>query len=105
MQQSIPSSSQFPKQRTCQWNILIPYSKIVKRIVLKESIAVSLVTRDKIYPVVNGLTGSIIASRFLHGLAYVGLGEFSSDQKTFKRIHPDDAKYPEVKEKWMKLNL
>ena len=67
-----------------------------------------MVSRDKIYPVINNVSGSHIGNKFLLGLQHIGLGHISPPSKTFKRHQPDDtscADKEERRKKYNKLNL
>ena len=84
------------------------HQRLVKKIISQPTIPLSIVSRDKIYPVINGVSGSQVGTKFLRGLQNIGLGQISPVSKTFKRCHPDDENCEdrdELKKKYKRLNL
>jgi len=53
----------------------------VRNILKEDKIPMSAITRDKIYPVLNNQSGSIIANpKFVKGLESLGFGKYSPDR-------------------------
>ena len=69
--------------------------KIVKKYLITPSIPMSLVSRDKMYPIVQNVTGKHISNKFVKGMMNLGLGNISPTSKSFKRFHHDDENYPD----------
>ena len=67
---------------------LISYQKCAKRLLANESIPLSVVSRDKIYPIVNNVSGSQIANKSIGGMEKLGFGRVSPASKSFKRHNP-----------------
>ena len=66
-------------------------SKIVRKYLSTPSIPLSLVTRDKMYPIVKNVQGQAIGKKFVNGLHHLGLGYVSPTTKSFKRYQPEDT--------------
>lgn len=95
-----------PENLTMEY--LQQYQKVTKRLLQHEKIPLSSVSRDKIYPVVNNISGSQIASKFVGGLQQLGFGYVSPSSKSFKRYHPEDENCPDkegLRKKYKQLNL
>ena len=74
-----------PEAENLTIEYLVPYHQKVRKIVNQDQIAMSSITRDKIYPVVNNESGSVIATKFIKGLHKLGFGKYSPNSKPFKR--------------------
>ena len=70
---------------------LVQYQKSTKQILQQETITV--ISKNKIYPIVNKVSGSNIATKFVKGLEKLGLGYISPASKSFKRYHADDESF------------
>ena len=84
------------------------YQKVTKPFLQHKKIPLVAMSKDKIYPVVNNLSGSHIATKFVNGLQHLGFGIISPASKTFKRYHPDDENCPDkdgLRKKYKLLNL
>ena len=84
---------------------LLPYHNKVRKIVKEDKIPMSAITRDKIYPVVNNQSGSLIASKFVKGLESLGFGKYSPNSKSFKRFSPGDDDCPDREKLIQKYRL
>ena len=85
-----------------------PRCAAVAKIISQDQIAMSSITRDKIYPVVNNESGSGIANKFIQGLHNLGFGKYSPNSKSFKRYRPNDENCPDrenLKKKYKQLNI
>ena len=105
---SFTSRPPVPEPENITIEYLIPYHRQVKRILTNESIPLSLITRDKIYPVVNNESGTNVASKFVSGLENLGFGKFSPNSKSFKRYSPEDENCPDrenLRKKYKTLNI
>ena len=97
-----------PEPENCTMDYLIANARIVKRVLNKDEISISSITRDKIYPVSGNDTGAHIARKFLNGMVNLGLGVLKDNGKVFQRYHFDDEDCPdkeELENKWKKLQL
>ena len=97
-----------PEPENFTMEYLLAYIKVTRRILKKEEISVSAITRDKIYPHSSDESGAHIARKFLFGLVVLGLGELFDNGKIFKRYHPDDefcADKDNLKKKWATLQI
>lgn len=66
----------------------------------------SAITRDKIYPVLNNQSGSIIANpKFVKGLESLGFGKYSPNSRSFKRFSPGDSDCPDRENLVQKFRL
>ena len=73
-------------------------SKFIRRLCENESIPLSEVTKNKIYPIIGGQSGNTIAHKFLCGIQNLGFGYISPKRKSFKRAKPEEAEDEERKE-------
>ena len=82
-------------------------AKFVRKILENETIQLSQVTKDKIYPIINGASGAAVAHKFLSGIENLGLGHISPRSKCFKRANPDQNECNEknLKKKFKMLNI
>ena len=100
-----------PEPENCTVEYLRSHARIVRKILSKEEIAVSLITRDKLYPTNGNDTGAHIARKFLNGLVFLGLGELKDNGKTFKRNNvnivdsENENNDDDLKTKWKTLGL
>ena len=83
-----------PEPENLTMDYLMTYQKCAKRFLSNESIPLSVVSRDKIYPIVNNVSGSQIANKFIGGMEKLGFGRVSPASKCFKRHNPDDDTCP-----------
>ena len=109
---SKPGSSKIKEQLPEPENFSIDFAqkhqRLVQRILSQPSIPLSVVSRDKIYPVINSVSGSKVGNKFLLGLQHIGLGHISPVSKSFKRHHPKDDEChnrDEIRKKYKMLNL
>ena len=87
---------------------LVQYQKVTKQILQQENIPMSTISKNKIYPIVNNVSGSHVANKFVKGLEKLGLGYVSPSSKSFKRYHPNDENCPDregLQKKYKFLNL
>ena len=88
------------------------HRKPLLRILKNNSIELSHITKNSIYPEINGEKGKHVGERFVNGLVKLGLGKFSvngNGAQTFKRYHPiHDENCPNKEgllKKWKELEL
>ena len=95
-----------PENLTIEY--LQQYQKVTKRILQHEKIHLSKISKDKVYPIINDISGAHIANKFVNGLQRLGFGAVTPTAKHFKRYHPDDAGCPDresLRKKYKLMNL
>ena len=97
-----------PEPENFTMDYAVENSKIVRKYLSASSIPMSMVSRDKMYPIVNNHQGQAVGKKFVEGLKNIGLGYISPSSKSFKRFHPDDENCPDrdnLRRKYRLLNL
>ena len=97
-----------PEPENCTIEYLIANARVVRRVLSKNKITLSSMSRDKIYPVCGSDTGAHIARKFVNGLVHLRLGEFIDNGKVFKVYKINDENCPckeEVQKIWKKLQM
>ena len=100
-----------PQPENMSIEFLAKYRSKVLRILRDDEIEMSTVTKNGIYPEINGEKGKDVADRFVKGLVSLNLGKIyfnSNGKKIFKRFHPDSEDCPDserVAKKWADLQL
>ena len=82
--------------------------RIIKKYLTVASVPLSVVSRDKLYPIVNNQQGADIGTKFVNGLKNFGLGTASRHSKHFIRFDPNDENCPDrenLKNKYKMLNI
>ena len=95
-----------PENLTIEY--LQQYQKVTKRFLNHDKILLATISKDKIYPVVNNESGSLIANRFVNGLQQLGFGYISPSSKSFKRYKPEGENCPGkdgLRKKYKMLNI
>ena len=59
------------------------YEKVTKRLLSEKSIPLATVSKNIIYPVINNVSGSQVASKFVNGVVKLGFGHISPASKSF----------------------
>ena len=97
-----------PEAENLTVEYLVLFHQKVRKIVCQDKILMSSITTDKIYPVVNNESGSVVANKFVQGLQNLGFGKYSPNSKSFKRFRPNDENCPDrenLKKKYRQLNI
>jgi hypothetical protein len=112
--------SNIPDPKNMSVEFLVHHSRFVQRIVSEEITPLARISRDNIYPTINGEKNAGAARRFVNGLCEIGLGEMKEvmnkkgvKQLCFKRFHPyqrcgGEENNPEKENLlslWKRLNL
>ena len=112
--------SNIPEPKNMSVEFLVPHSRFVQRIVSEEITPHARISRDNIYPTINGEKNAGAAHRFVNGLCEIGLGEIKEimnkkgvKQLCFKRFHPyqrcggeeDNPEKENLLSLWKRLNL
>ena len=108
---AVPSRSAklpVPEPENFTIDYAVENAKLVRRYLSTPSVPLSMVSRDKMYPIVNNQQGQTIGKKFVEGLRSIGLGYLSPTSKSFKRYNPDDEKCPDrdnLRTKYRLLNM
>ena len=91
---------------------LMVHRSHVAKLLGTESVLVTQITGNNMYPIINKERGSDYALKFVKGLCFIGLGRIEKVPRlrhgVFKRYHPNDEECPQrdtVKQIWEQLDL
>ena len=100
-----------PKPEDMNLDFLIQHTKHAEKLLKNDHVDLSTVTKNKMYPEINGEVGRGAGMRFVQGLVHLELGKIYRNDKggqSFKRYHPDHDESPnkeELRRKWKVLNI
>ena len=64
---------QEPENLTVEY--LQQYQKVTKRLLQNDTVLLTKITKDKVYPIINDISGSQVANKFVRGLQHLGFGK------------------------------
>ena len=109
--------SSIPEPEIMSVEFLVAHARFVQRLLAEDDMPLSKISRDNIYPTINGEKNGSAANRFVRGLCALGLGEIKEivnckgvKHQVFTRNHPykrnDNMPGKEnVISIWKRLNL